>query len=77
MTKVWLMGYGKAGQRLHKSCATVFPYQTLRIIHNLIERKAFGTGTAFALTELPGCSKGFHTFDDRLMKKTRSQLAQA
>lgn len=54
-----------------------FPYQTLRIIHNSIERKAFGTGAAFALTELAGCSKGFYTFDDLLMRKMRSQLAQA
>lgn len=54
-----------------------FPYQTLRIIHNSIERKAFGTGAAFALTELANCSKGFYTFDDLLMKKMRSQLAQA
>ncbi len=54
-----------------------FPYQTLRIIHNSIERKAFGTGAAFALTELAGCSKGFHTIDDLLMRKKRSQLAQA
>lgn len=54
-----------------------FPYQTLRIIHNSIERKAFGTGAAFALTELAACGKGFYTFDDLLMRKMRSQLAQA
>lgn len=54
-----------------------FPYQTPRIIHNSIERKAFGTGAAFALTELADWSKGFYTFEDLLMRKMRSQLAQA
>jgi len=51
-----------------------FPYQTVRIIHNSIERKAFGTGAAFALSELAICERGFYTFDDLLMRKVRSQL---
>ncbi len=51
-----------------------FPYQTVRIIHNSIERKAFGTGAAFALSQLLECSPGFYTFDDLLMQKVRSQL---
>lgn len=51
-----------------------FPYQTVRIIHNSIERKAFGTGTAFALSQLAECGPGFYTFDDLLMQKVRSQL---
>lgn len=51
-----------------------FPYQTVRIIHNSIERKAFGTGAAFALGELAGCPPGFYTFDDLLMQKVRHQL---
>lgn len=54
-----------------------FPYQTVRIIHNSIERKAFGTGAAFALSELATCDKGFYTFDDLMMRKVRSQLAEA
>lgn len=51
-----------------------FPYQTVRIIHNSIERKAFGTGAAFALSQLTECGPGFYTFDDLLMQKVRSQL---
>lgn len=54
-----------------------FPYQTVRLIHNSIERKAFGTGAAFALSELATCVNGFYTFDDLLMRKVRSQLAEA
>ena len=54
-----------------------FPYQTVRIIHNSIERKAFGTGAAFALSELATCERGFYTFDDLLMRKVRTQLAMA
>lgn len=51
-----------------------FPYQTVRLIHNSIKREAFGTGAAFALSELATCPKGFYTFDDLLQKKMRSQL---
>lgn len=51
-----------------------FPYQTVRIIHNSIQRKAFGTGAAFALSELTTCDKGFYTFEDLMMRKVRSQL---
>jgi len=54
-----------------------FHYQTVRLIHNSIERKAFGTGAAFSLSELATCEKGFYTFDDLLMRKVRSQLAEA
>ena len=54
-----------------------FPHQTVRLIHNSIERKAFGTGSAFALSELATCANGFYTFDDLLMRKVRSQLAEA
>jgi 4-hydroxy-tetrahydrodipicolinate reductase len=54
-----------------------FPYQTVRLIHNSIERKAFGTGAAFALSELAACSNGFYTFDDLLMQKVRNQLNAA
>jgi 4-hydroxy-tetrahydrodipicolinate reductase len=53
-----------------------FPYQTVRLIHNSIERKAFGTGAAFALSQLVACPKGFYTFDDLLMEKVRRQLAE-
>jgi 4-hydroxy-tetrahydrodipicolinate reductase len=54
-----------------------FPYQTVRLIHDSIRREAFGTGAAFALSQLVNCDKGFYTFDDLLMKRLRSQLAQA
>ncbi len=53
-----------------------FPYQTVRLIHNSIERKAFGTGAAFALSQLAQCDTGFYTFDDLLMKLVRSQLSE-
>ena len=53
-----------------------FPYQTVRLIHNSIERKAFGTGAAFALGQLAKCDPGFYTFDDLLTNLVRSQLVQ-
>ncbi len=51
-----------------------FPYQTVRLIHNSIERRAFGTGAAFALAELAHCDNGFYTFDDLLMRMVRKEL---
>lgn len=51
-----------------------FPYQTVRLIHNSIERRAFGTGAAFALAELAKCENGFYTFDDLLMHMVRQEL---
>lgn len=51
-----------------------FPYQTVRLIHNSIERRAFGTGAAFALAELAKCENGFYTFDDLLMRLVRQEL---
>jgi len=51
-----------------------FPYQTVRLIHNSIERRAFGTGAAFALAELQNCENGFYTFDDLLMRMVRQEL---
>ncbi len=51
-----------------------FPYQTVRLIHNSIERRAFGTGAAFALTQLATCEPGFYTFDDLLMRLVRQEL---
>jgi len=51
-----------------------FPYQTVRLIHNSIERRAFGTGAAFALAELAKCDNGFYTFDDLLMRTVRQEL---
>lgn len=51
-----------------------FPYQTVRLIHDSIKREAFGTGAAFALSQLATCAKGFFTFDDLLMQKVRNQL---
>ena len=40
-----------------------FPYQTVRLIHNSIDRRAFGTGTAFALSQLATCDNGFYSYD--------------
>ncbi|WP_374320544.1 4-hydroxy-tetrahydrodipicolinate reductase [Aquabacterium sp.] len=51
-----------------------FPYQTVRITHESIKREAFGTGAAFALSQLSACEKGFYTFDDLLMRNVREQL---
>jgi 4-hydroxy-tetrahydrodipicolinate reductase len=52
-----------------------FPYQTVRLTHDSIKREAFGTGAAFALSELALCDTGFYTFEDLLMKKLREQLS--
>jgi 4-hydroxy-tetrahydrodipicolinate reductase len=51
-----------------------FPYQTVRLIHNSIERRAFGTGAAFALNELAQCKHGFYTFDDLMMRMVQKEL---
>lgn len=51
-----------------------FPYQTVRLVHESIKREAFGTGAAFALSQLSTMTKGFYTFDDMLMRKVREQL---
>ncbi len=51
-----------------------FPFQTVRLIHNSIERRAFGTGAAFALAELAKYDNGFYTFDDLLMRMVRQEL---
>jgi 4-hydroxy-tetrahydrodipicolinate reductase len=51
-----------------------FPFQTVRLIHNSIERRAFGTGTAFALAELQRCDNGFYSFDDLMMRMVRKEL---
>ena len=54
-----------------------FPHQTVRLIHESIRREAFGTGTAFALSELQNSKTGFYTFDDLLMTRVRKHLARA
>lgn len=51
-----------------------FPYQTVRLIHNSIERRAFGTGAAFALTQLAQCEPGFYTFEDLMTQLARKEL---
>lgn len=51
-----------------------FPYQTVRLVHNSIERRAFGTGAAFAITQLATCAPGFYTFDDLMMRSVRQEL---
>ncbi len=51
-----------------------FPYQTVRLIHNSIERRAFGTGAAFALSELAKFGNGFYTFDDLMMRMVEKEL---
>ena len=54
-----------------------FPYQTVRLSHDSIRREAFGTGAAFALTQLTKCEKGFYTFDDLLTQMIRKELSGA
>lgn len=51
-----------------------FPHQTVRLTHESIRREAFGTGAAFALTQLMECENGFYTFDDLLLKLMRNEL---
>jgi len=51
-----------------------FPYQTVRITHESIKREAFGTGAAFALSQLSACENGFYTFEDLMMRNVRAQL---
>ncbi len=54
-----------------------FPHQTVRITHESIRREAFGTGAAFALSELSKQPYGYYTFDDLLMRMIREQLILA
>ena len=54
-----------------------FPHQTVRLTHESIRREAFGTGAAFALTQLANCGKGFYTFDDLLLRLMRAELLDA
>lgn len=51
-----------------------FPHQTVRLTHDSIRREAFGTGAAFALTQLAGLDHGFYTFDDLLFQLIRTEL---
>ncbi len=53
-----------------------FPHQTVRITHESIRREAFGTGAAFAITQLANCANGFYTFDDLLQRLMRLELLQ-
>lgn len=54
-----------------------FPHQTVRLTHESIRREAFGTGVAFALSQLATCEIGFHTFDDLLQRMIRHELPSA
>ncbi|MFA6014194.1 MAG: dihydrodipicolinate reductase C-terminal domain-containing protein [Gallionellaceae bacterium] len=54
-----------------------FPHQTVRLTHESIRREAFGTGAAFALTQLVNCKNGFYTFDDLLLRLMRTELMSA
>ena len=51
-----------------------FPHQTVRLTHESIRREAFGTGAAFALTQLADCENGFYTFDDLLLHLLLAEL---
>ncbi|MFA6489022.1 MAG: dihydrodipicolinate reductase C-terminal domain-containing protein, partial [Sideroxydans sp.] len=51
-----------------------FPHQTVRLTHESIRREAFGTGAAFALTQLGQRDKGFYTFDDLLLQLIQNEL---
>lgn len=52
-----------------------FPHQTVRIVHDSIDRQAFGTGAAFALRELAKLPIGFYSYDDLMMRLVREQLS--
>lgn len=52
-----------------------FPHQTVRLTHESIRREAFGTGAAFALSQLATCGIGFYTFDDLLLRIMRAELS--
>lgn len=52
-----------------------FPHQTVRLTHESIRREAFGTGAAFALSQLAACGMGFYTFDDLLLRIMRAELS--
>lgn len=54
-----------------------FPHQTVRLTHESIRREAFGTGAAFALTQLADRANGFYTFDDLLLNLMRAELLGA
>lgn len=53
-----------------------FPYQTVRIVHEAIRREAFGTGAAFAMSELLQQPPGFYRFEDLLHERLRADLAR-
>lgn len=44
-----------------------FPYQTVRLTHESISRKAFGNGALFAAKALQNKKTGFYKFEDILM----------
>lgn len=51
-----------------------FPHQTVRLVHESIDRRAFGTGAAFALDQLAHCDNGLYSFDDLMMRMVRNEL---
>lgn len=53
-----------------------FPHQTVRLSHSSIRREAFGTGAAFALSQLPACPIGFYTFEDLLIQATYQEQSK-
>ncbi len=53
-----------------------FPHQTVRLIHESIDRRAFGTGAVFALRELAQRPVGFYTYDQLLLKIAHEQLVR-
>ena len=44
-----------------------FPYQTVRLIHESIQREAFGNGALFAAMNLVDRKKGFYTMENLLI----------
>ena len=44
-----------------------FPYQTVRLIHESIQREAFGSGALFAAKNLVDRKKGFYTMENLLI----------
>ncbi len=44
-----------------------FPYQTVRLVHESIQREAFGHGALFAATNLVSKTKGFYSMENLLI----------
>lgn len=53
-----------------------FPYQVVRLVHETIQRNAFGQGALYAVKQLHNLSHGFHTMEDLMAKELRAVIAE-